>query len=128
MKEVETIEKKVVEVKKATQTLEETERQTIVHCKHFLQMGDGLRIWKTTYLIEHPSGKKRKLLHAERISMYPEWTIMDKTGAYQFTLYFEGLSKSCTSFDLIEEIPQPGGFEYKGIPRNQTDVYRIILG
>ncbi len=113
------------ETKKVVQTLE---RQTIVHCKHFLNAGDGLRIWRSTYLIEHPGGKKRKLIHAENISMHPTWTIMDKPGNYHFTLYFEGLSKGCTSFDLIEEIPQPGGFVVSNIQRNKQDVYRVTIG
>lgn len=127
MEKIETLEKTVKKEKKVTKPLEETERQTIVHCSHFLEAGDGIRIWKTTYLVEIPTGRKRKLLHAENISIYPTWTIMDKGGNYKFTLIFEGLSKDCGSFDLIEEIPQPGGFECRGIKRNQTDVYRVTI-
>jgi hypothetical protein len=125
-----TIEKKIVEtaVEEQQHTLPELERQTIVHCKHFLNAGDGVRIWRTTFLVERPSGTKRKLIHAENISMHPTWTIMDKPGNYHFTLYFEGLSRDCTSFDLLEEIPQPGGFIISDIPRNKQDVYRVTLG
>ncbi len=121
----------IKEVKAANQeakTLVETnERQTIVHCKHYLGAGDGIRIWKSTYLIEKPSGIKRKLIHAENITMHPTWTVMDKSGNYSFTLYFEGLSKGCLSFDLIEIIPQPGGFVVPNIHRNGSDVYNVII-
>ena len=43
------------------------------------------------------------------------------------TLYphFSGLPRSCTSFDLIERIPEPGGFEVRNIGRNKTDVYEV---
>lgn len=130
MSGTETLAKPLVKTEKKTKvkTFQELERQTIVHCKHYLNMGDGVRIWRTTFLIEHPSGKKRKLLHAENISMHPTWTVMDKTGNYHFTLYFEGLSRDCTKFDLVEEIPQPGAFAVNNIPRNQQDVYRVTLG
>jgi hypothetical protein len=30
-------------------------------------------------------------------------------------------------FDLVEEIPQPGGFVIKNIRRNETDVYHIDI-
>ena len=125
--EVTTIRKTKV-VEKEQKTLVETnERQTIVHCKHFLNAGDGIRIWKTTYLVEKPSGNKRKLMHAENISMHPTWTVMDKDGMYKFSLYFEGLSKGCLSFDLIEIIPQPGGFAVSDIHRNGSDVYQVTI-
>lgn len=124
-----TLEKTItqVEVEEEVKTLEEKERQTIVHCKHYLNMGDGIRIWRTTFLVEKPTGIKRKLIHAENITMHPTWTVADKNGNYHFTLYFEGLSKSCTEFDLVEEIPQPGGFVVGNIPRNNQDVYRVII-
>lgn len=31
----------------------------------------------------------------------------------RFTLLFSALPKSCTSFTLFEDIPQPGGFEIR---------------
>lgn len=130
MSPIKTLEKPSTKAKEKIETKisEEKERQTIVHCKHFLNAGDGVRIWRTTYLVEKPGGVKRKLLHAENISMHPTWTIMDRDGNYHFTLLFEGLSKGCTSFDLLEEIPQPGGFIVRDIPRNKQDVYRVTLG
>jgi len=106
--------------KREVKTLESEERQTIVHCS----CGDdyAYRIWPSTFLIEHGTGKRAKLLTAFNISFAPDWTLNDGKG---FTLIFEGLSKSCTSFDLKEVIPQEGGFEVTGILRNNMDVYQV---
>lgn len=102
-------------------TLQSEERQTIVHCS-VNNEAYAIRIWPSTFLIEHGSGKKAKLITAFNISFAPEWTFNDGRG---FTLIFEGLSKSCTSFDLKEIIPQEGGFEVLGIQRNKMDVYQV---
>jgi hypothetical protein len=101
-------------------TLESEERQTIVHCS----CGDdyAFRIWPSTFLIEHGTGKRAKLLTAFNISFAPEWTLNDGKG---FTLIFSGLSKGCTRFDLKEIIPEAGGFEVFDIPRNTMDVYHV---
>jgi len=114
----ETATKELIE----TQVLADEERQTIVHCN----CGDvyAYRVWPSTYLIETESGKKAKLLHAFNISLAPLWTENNGKG---FALVFEGLSKGCRSFDLIEIIPEPGGFEVKGIARNNSDVYSVNL-
>lgn len=110
------------EVAEKTETLVSAERQTIVHCT----CGDtyAYRIWPSTFLIEHGTGKRAKLLTAFNISFAPTWTYNDGKG---FTLIFEGLSKECALFDLVEVIPQEGGFEYKNIVRNNSDVYTIEL-
>jgi len=70
-----------------------------VHCSFPIPSpGFLIRIWKTTFLNDcHSSAKS------------------------------SALPKSCTLFDLAEEISQPGGFLVKGIARNKIDVYRIIL-
>ena len=44
-----------------------------------------------------------------------------------FTLIFEGLPKDCTSFDLVEDALEEGGFLYENIQRTYNDVYEIIL-
>ena len=109
----------VIQVK----TLESEERQTIVHCN--ITSNDenyAYRIWPSTFLIEHGTGREAKLITAFNISFAPEWTLNDGRG---FTLIFEGLSKQCTVFDLREIIPQAGGFEVIGINRNRTDVYTV---
>jgi hypothetical protein len=109
-------------VAEEVKTLESEERQTIVHCVCDTEGAEAYRIWPSTFLIEHGSTHKAKLLHAFNISIAPQWTLNDGRG---FTLIFEGLSKSCTAFDLREIIPQDGGFEVFNIQRNKTDVYSV---
>jgi len=101
-------------------TLESEERQTIVHCSCGADY--AFRIWPSTFLIEHGTDKRAKLITAFNISFAPQWTQNDGKG---FTLIFEGLSKNCNTFDLREIIPQDGGFEVIGISRNNTDVYHV---
>jgi hypothetical protein len=105
-------------------TLESEERQTIVHCECNSEGSEAYRIWPSTFLIEHGSDRRAKLLTAYNISFAPNWTLNDGRG---FTLIFEGLSKGCRSFDLIEMIPQAGGFEIFNIQRNKTDVYNVSI-
>jgi hypothetical protein len=105
----------------AVETMVAEENQTIVHC---VCNTNGLyRIWPSTFLVEHGTGKKAKLVTAFNISFYPNWT--EKSPGQKFTLIFEGLSKSCVVFDLKEIIPQEGGFEVSGIVRNESDVYVV---
>lgn len=101
-------------------TLQSEERQTIVHCS--CRADYAYRVWPSTFLIEHGTGKRAKLITVYNISFAPQWTLNDGKG---FTLIFEGLSKSCMLFDLKEIIPQEGGFEVLGITRNYTDVYQV---
>ncbi len=108
------------EVLTEVKTLQSEERQTIVHCS--CDEVYAYRIWPSTFLIEHGTGKQAQLITAFNISFAPQWTLNDGKG---FTLIFEGLSKDCASFDLIEQIPQDGGFEFKNIRRNSTDVYQV---
>lgn len=99
-----------------------------VHCYFNNTYQDMLiRIWKTTYLLDKGSASRAKLIHAENISIAPVWTKIPDGQTYSFLLVFEGLPKSCTHFDLVEEIAQPGGFEVRNIGRNATDVYHIDL-
>ena len=115
--------KELVEEKIEVKTLESEERQTIVHCTcGSAEDVYAVRIWPTTFLIEHGTGKQAKLITAFNISFAPQWTLNDGKG---FTLIFEGLSKGCTSFDLKEIIPQEGGFEVLDIQRNKMDVYQV---
>jgi len=103
-------------------TLESEERQTIVHCS--CKADYAYRVWPSTFLIEHNTKKKARLITAYNISFAPQWTLNEGKG---FTLIFEGLSKHCEIFDLKEIIPQAGGFEVIGINRNKTDVYQVKI-
>ncbi len=99
-----------------------------VHCSFPIPSPDILiRIWKTTFLKDCHSSGQSQLIHAENISYAPQWTAIPESGTYSFLLIFSSLPKSCTLFDLIEQIPQPGGFSVKNIARNNSDVYRITL-
>jgi len=99
-----------------------------VHC-HVGNLAEGMliRIWRTTFLIDRSQGSKSQLIHAENISFAPAWTMIPGKGAYTFLLIFSALAKSCRVFDLVEEIPQPGGFLVKNIRRNETDVYHVDI-
>lgn len=99
-----------------------------VHCYFHNTSNDMLiRIWKTTFLVDKGSGSRSQLVHAENISIAPVWTQIPNRGTYSFLLIFNGLPKSCQVFDLIEDIPQPGGFIFENISRNQTDVYHVNI-
>ena len=99
-----------------------------VHCYFKNQYKDMLiRIWKSTFLIDKGSSARSKLVHAENISLAPVWTQIPDGISYSFLLIFSSLPKSCQQFDLLEDIPQPGGFFVEGISRNEKDVYHIDL-
>ncbi|SKC87140.1 hypothetical protein [Ohtaekwangia koreensis] len=99
-----------------------------VHCYFENDSKDMLiRIWRTTYLIDRSSNSRSDLVHVENISFAPLWTLIPDNTTYNFLLIFSALPKSCTHFDLIEEIPQPGGFFVKNIQRNEKDVYHIDI-
>ena len=99
-----------------------------VHCSFLIPSPDMLiRIWKTTVLKDCHSAGQSQLIHAENISYAPEWTMIPHSGTYSFLLIFNALPKSCVLFDLVEEIPQPGGFLVRNIRRNKSDVYRVTL-
>jgi hypothetical protein len=99
-----------------------------VHCSFDNSSKDALiRIWRTTFLVDDSSGAKSSLVHAENISIAPLWTIIPDKCIHNFILVFSALPKSCTKFDLIEEIAQPGGFVVRDIQRNPRDVYRVAI-
>ena len=114
------------ELKNAIQTLVEEESQVIIHLHlHFTDF-NTIRIWKSTFLLPHNNGEKIYLVHADNISFYPEWTIC-RAGETVCTLIFKGLPKDCSVFDMVEEIPEPGGFYIPNIQRNNSDVYHLEI-
>ena len=120
-----TIAKPEVEIDQEVKELiqHETERCVIVHCRYFVQEMSAVRIWPTTYLIPD-SGPKSKLIKPFNISLMPNWTEHFVINDFiRFTLVFEGLSKKCNSFYLLEDIREPYAFYTKKITRNRTDVY-----
>lgn len=99
-----------------------------VHCT-FDNPGEEMliRIWRSTFLIDKGSGTRSPLIHAENISFAPQWTWVPPHNTFTFLLIFSSLPKDCVMFDLIEDIPQPGGFFVQNIKRNQQDVYHIRI-
>ena len=115
---------KVAEEVKAFLQTEEL-RTTIVHCSVFSPFPTLARIWKSTYLVED-DGRRVPLIKAFNISIAPLWTwFFLENDHLHFTLLFEGLSKGCTSFRLMEDIAEPGGFYSDAVQRNRTDVYQV---
>jgi hypothetical protein len=96
------------------------EKATIVHCI-YTSYG-RIRIWPSTFLVQE-DGTRKKLLNAFNIAEYPEWRFASR--GHRFTLIFEALEKTCKQFELLENIPEPGGFYVSPIHRNQTDVYNL---
>jgi hypothetical protein len=119
--------KKVIiapELKDFIKNKTEEESQVIIHLYLNFSGFSKIRIWKSTFLIPHKSEKKINFVHAENISLYPDWTYCKK-GEKICTIIFRGLPKDCTEFDLFEEIPEPGGFYIPNIKRNNLDVYHL---
>ncbi len=105
----------------------EEEGIVIVHCTHTSGSYGAIRIWNTTVLVDRQSGSRSRLLHALNISVAPVWTEVFPGSAVRFTLIFAPLPHGCESFDLFEDIPQPGGFFVENIQRNRSDVYRVDI-
>ena len=99
-----------------------------VHCYFNNTHKDMLiRIWRSTFLVDAQSGNRAAMVHAENISIAPQWTLIPDNKVFRFLLIFRGLPKSCTSFHLLEDIPQAGGFYVPDISRKETDVYHIDI-
>jgi hypothetical protein len=111
-----------------TQTDVQQESHVYVHCYFNNTFQDMLiRIWRSTFLVDNATGTRSPLVHVENISYAPQWTLIPDRKLFHFLLIFEALPKNCVSFNLIEDIPQPGGFRVENISRNKTDVYHIDI-
>lgn len=101
------------------------EGMVIVHCAYTPKEDGLVRIWVTTFLIDKATGERSRLVHAENITFAPYWTIVPQGSTHRFTLIFAPLPKECMFFDLLEDIPQSGGFFIQNIKRNKQDVYHV---
>ncbi|MBL7862836.1 MAG: hypothetical protein JNJ65_16860 [Cyclobacteriaceae bacterium] len=107
-------------------TLED--QHVYVHCYFKNEQEEMLiRVWRSTFLIDRASGSRSELIHAENISFAPQWTIIRGKIIFSFLLIFSALPKDCKVFDLVEDIPQAGGFHISGIKRNELDVYHVDI-
>lgn len=86
-----------------------------------------MRIWKSTFLKANNSDRVSKMIGNYNIFTFPNWTKINTNKLNTFTLVFESLPEECSSFDLIEDALEDGGFLYKNIKRTFNDVYEIIL-
>jgi hypothetical protein len=100
--------------------------QTVLHCALHGQNA-AYRIWPSTFLITD-TGKTYKLLHAENITFYPEWTIppTNRTIHY-FTLIFENLGNDTNWFYLHEHVEGGNGFYTNQITKNKTNIYHVQI-
>ncbi len=104
------------------------EKQIIVNCiVNGGNDGTAARIWKSTYLVDNVSKQRSVLLHAIGVSHYPTWTRIPPKSTLRFSLIFSPLPKSTKVFDLVEQIPESGGFYFSGLRRNDADVYQVDL-
>lgn len=125
-------EPKVIEVEEElaakAKAATEVERQVIVHAR--VGIGNavmGVRIWASTFLIPLEGGTRSKLLNTENITIFPQWMTVGFKPYHHFTLIFEGLPRNCKQFDIIEQIPESGGFEAHSIQRNESDIYEVTF-
>ncbi len=99
--------------------------QVTVRCRFDSAEFNLIRIWRSTYLVCYDTGHRSELLYADGIAIAPQWMPVLPGAAAMFTLVFAPLPKECSAFDLIEDIPQPGGFHVAGIGRNRRDMYEV---
>ena len=99
-----------------------TDSYVYVHC-HYQNEFDEMFI----RVIDRTSDSRAQLVHAENISYAPQWTFIPGKQLYTFLLIFSALPKNCKTFDLVEDIPQAGGFHVSGIGRNEQDVYHVTI-
>jgi hypothetical protein len=100
--------------------------QTVLHCSLHGQ-NTVYRIWPSTFLITD-LGKTYKLLHAENIDYYPNWTIPPPhRPVHHFTLIFENLSNDTSWFYLHEHAEGGYGFYTEQITKNKTNVYNVQI-
>ena len=125
-----TKQKEKVKIEGKHKLLEQVDElgQIILHCHCSPQNDDLLiRIWRSTYLFANDSDHVSQLVHAEHISMFPDWKVVKKNTHHTFTLIFSGLPKTCHSFDMIEDIPEKGGFKFLNIIRSREDIYDVFV-
>ena len=107
----------------ATDCLAKEKSQVIIKLSYSFMT--KVRIWPTTYLICKQNDFRSKLLFNFNIGEYPLWSTV--SAFEEFSLVFDGLPQNCTSFDLYEDIPEPGEFHIANIQRNKTDVYNFLV-
>ena len=119
--ETQTISKPIVELHPDHAPM--VERQVMVRA--WYPFNTGVRVWPTTYLICNQTGHRSKLLYTDNVGKYPHWQWLP--AGERFLMVFEALPDECISFDLYEDIPEPGEFHIKNILRNKLEVYDVSM-
>ena len=110
----------------------EFESQTIIHCKikacEILQQGGWANISPSTYLISRQSDERLKLIYTENIPQAPHRHFFRHSNdCLYFTLVFQKLPETWTTFCLYEETALGDGFFVGEVPKNKSGVYRIRI-
>lgn len=104
------------------------ESQVVVHCAYTGNMySDKMGIWASTFLYFKRSSHKNVLIHMENITVYPMWLDVANGQTMNFVMIFSELQKHYRQFDIIENKLEPGGFVFKDIDRNKSDVYSLEI-
>ncbi len=106
------------------------ESQTIIHCKIkayvIAPYGGWANISPNTYLINRQSNERLKLIYSENIPYAPHRHFFRNThDCLIFTLVFQKIPETWTSFCLYEEADFGDGFYVGEVPKNKSGVYRI---
>jgi hypothetical protein len=99
----------------------------VVHVRCAPDYAPCIRIWQSTFLLDQASSITSELLRFENISLYPHWYPIPEGRPHRFTLVFRQMPRSVRIFDLAEIIPEPRGWFFPGIRRNDEDVYWLDL-
>lgn len=100
--------------------------QVTVRCHLHTDCATMLRIWTNTYLVCRQTGHRSRMIYADGITYMPAWMPVP-AGTTTFILVFETLPDKCEVFDLLEDIPETGGFHVPGVLRNGRDMYDVFL-
>jgi hypothetical protein len=104
-----------------------SEDPIVVHVRCAPDYAPYLRIWQSTFLLDQASSFTSEMIRFENISLYPHWYPIPDGQPHQFTLYFRQMPRSVRVFDLAEIIPEPRGWFFPSIRRNDADVYWLDL-
>jgi len=119
-------------LKQAILSALELESQTTLHCKirgaEIYQHGGFANINPNTFLINRQSNERLKLLHAENIPYAPHRYIFRHPNDFlYFTLLFQKIPETWTTFCLYEETAFGDGFFVGEVPKNKSGIYRIRI-
>ena len=111
---------------------QETEGQTLVHCKYVsqdkYQNGGWVNIYQSTYLVNSDTNDMLVMAQAYNVPISPAKHYFKQAGQLkQFTLVFPRVPKHWKRFHLLEVADSGGGFRVSDITRNESGVYHVQL-